>query len=268
MFKQPETFRATAPGKFLMLAGGTAAREAACHCVRVTSTGREQVWDSVPGPLERDVRLWQTVPSKVWQHVPEGFYLIFLLKRCQQALNHGKKQASQNTHPYQNSSPILEQIQLEEFEKRWVNFGVTSIGVQSQEENQQVPRGPYGHGRLCASLATVQCLGFMPTAEKPQEKNIYSAFRGQSQESGTPELLGVQDHVHPAMGTGKLISSSKIQEYFHQKKKKNSNAGLHAILFGNSHSHFASLNGTNTWWEDVGKFILYAAQMDKLFYLM
>lgn len=51
MFKQPETFRASAPGKFLMLAGATAAREGACHCVRATSTGREQVWDSVPGPL-------------------------------------------------------------------------------------------------------------------------------------------------------------------------------------------------------------------------
>lgn len=139
MFKQPETFRATAPGKFLMLAGGTAAREAVCHCVRVTSTGREQVWDSVPGPLERDVRLWQTVPSKVWQHVPEGFYLIFLLKRCQQALNHGKKQASQNTHPYQNSSPILEQIQLEEFEKRWVNFWSDK---HWSTESRRKPAGP------------------------------------------------------------------------------------------------------------------------------
>lgn len=55
MFKRPETFRASAPGKFETLAGATAAREEACHPVRVTSTGRKQVGDSVPGPLERDV---------------------------------------------------------------------------------------------------------------------------------------------------------------------------------------------------------------------
>lgn len=51
MFKQPETFRATAPGKFLMLAEATVARQEACHYVRVTSTRRKQVWDAVPGPL-------------------------------------------------------------------------------------------------------------------------------------------------------------------------------------------------------------------------
>lgn len=51
MFKQPQIFRATAPGKFLMMAGAAVAREEACHYMRTTSAARKEVRDPLHGPL-------------------------------------------------------------------------------------------------------------------------------------------------------------------------------------------------------------------------
>lgn len=128
------------------------------------------------------------------------------------------------------------------FRKGRLICGLTSSGVGYRIKRKTV-RSPEGHmANEDFVLPWPRCnVWVCAYCWKTAEQNICSAFRGQNQESGTPEFLGVHSHAHPALGTKKLMCSSKVQECLHKKKLKRniiSNSGFHAILLKNCHSHF------------------------------
>lgn len=105
------------------------------------------------------------------------------------------------------------------FRKGRLIYGVTSTGVGNRIKRKTVRSSEaiWSMKTLCFSGHDIMS-GFCACCWKTAEQNICSAFRAQSQESGTLKFLGIHGHAHPALQNGKLMYSSKVQECFHKKK--------------------------------------------------